>query len=317
MLDARNQVMGSIQRKRDETVSYLPHQLMIGRAGSSQLALDVSSVSSHHATIRWHRNRWLLTDLSSRNGTYLNGKRLASGSLNSVELKVGDEIAFAERDEVWILIDATPPQTVLIADDDSSPLPLNENSMRVLPNEQDALGYVYYSRTSWRFEDETGKVHELGNGHLISVGGRSFRLHLPGEAAETPVAEHPVMERTLSLIELDIFVAADEETSAVSAKIDGQSFEVQARTHLYLLAFLARRRVLDHQLNNDYVGWVAVDEVCEQLGLSPELLGVMVFRCRKEFEKLGFSEPLTIVDRSKKGFLRIGVDAERLSVRSI
>jgi hypothetical protein len=310
--------MGAIRRNRDGQVRYLPYQLVIGRSGSSELPLPVSTVSSHHALIRWDSVRWTIADLGSRNGTYVNGQRLISGSTNSRELRLGDELAFAERDEVWTLCDVAAPQPLLIPGNGSPPLPLTEDQLSGLPDENTALGYVYFERVSWRFEDEAGKVHDLSNGQTVLIGDCTYRLHLPGEATETPAAEHPVLERVLSEAEVEIAVSSDEESSAVTAIVRGERFGVQPRTHLYLLAFLARQRLKQHRESGPAEGalggWVAVEEACRQLGLSPSVLGVMVFRCRKEFERLGFLEAMGIIDRAKKGCLRIGVAAERLRV---
>ncbi len=310
--------MGALQRRRDGKIFYLPYQLVVGRSETCDLKLAVASVSLSHCVIRWDSVRWTIADLSSRNGTYLNGQRLASGTSNAKELQQGDELAFAERDELWVLRDESRPQPMLIADDGSDPFRLDEASMSVLPSEAHALGYVYYEAACWRFEDPAGAIRQLRNGESVSIAERSYRLHLPGAAAETPAAVNPVRERVLSAADLEVTVSPDEESSGIVASVGGERFQIQSRTHLYLLAYLARSRLGESEnADSEHAGWVAVEEVCEQLDLSPELLAVMVYRCRKEFERLGFLESTRIVDRGKKGFLRIGVAPQRLTVRTV
>jgi len=60
---------------------------LIGRS-SDQIALTDHSASRRHAEIRPSNGSWLLTDLNSSNGTYLNGQRVIA----PVPLKHGDQI---------------------------------------------------------------------------------------------------------------------------------------------------------------------------------------------------------------------------------
>ena len=60
---------------------------IIGRS-SDQIQLSDNSASRRHAEIRPHNDSWLLLDLNSSNGTYLNGQRIVSPT----ELQHGDQI---------------------------------------------------------------------------------------------------------------------------------------------------------------------------------------------------------------------------------
>jgi pSer/pThr/pTyr-binding forkhead associated (FHA) protein/S1-C subfamily serine protease len=67
----------------------------IGRDPSSTIRVSGDSakvVSTHHAEIRVERDGWVVADLGSRNGTYLNGRRLAAVT----PLKTGDVIRLGE-----------------------------------------------------------------------------------------------------------------------------------------------------------------------------------------------------------------------------
>lgn len=61
----------------------------IGRASDNDVALDDLSLSRHHASIRFSRGQWLAEDLDSKNGTRINGDRLAGARA----LKAGDELS--------------------------------------------------------------------------------------------------------------------------------------------------------------------------------------------------------------------------------
>ena len=60
---------------------------VIGRAPDATITYDVAGVSRHHARIVVSRDGVTLEDLGSKNGTYLQGKRITSAPLSD-----GDEI---------------------------------------------------------------------------------------------------------------------------------------------------------------------------------------------------------------------------------
>lgn len=63
-------------------------EIIVGRSHQCGLALMEETVSRHHASISWRRQRWVISDLGSRHGTYLNGVRLQSEQI--AELVDGD-----------------------------------------------------------------------------------------------------------------------------------------------------------------------------------------------------------------------------------
>lgn len=80
------------------SVTVAPSQgLAIGRADSNDLALRDNTVSSKHAAISSQSDSWLIEDIGSRNGTYLNGSRLDPNQLTP--LQHGDHIGIGP----WIL----------------------------------------------------------------------------------------------------------------------------------------------------------------------------------------------------------------------
>lgn len=70
----------------------LADAMVIGRARSAAVQLDVSSVSRRQAEVRRSATGWTLADLGSANGTWVNGARLGSAQ----ELRVGDRIQVGE-----------------------------------------------------------------------------------------------------------------------------------------------------------------------------------------------------------------------------
>ena len=52
----------------------------IGRVPENDITLESLAVSRHHARISWSDEGYLLEDLDSRNGTWLNNKRISEGA---------------------------------------------------------------------------------------------------------------------------------------------------------------------------------------------------------------------------------------------
>jgi hypothetical protein len=65
-----------VQRMMELSFPPVPGQYVIGRAEQVDLHLDYSSVSRRHALLAFVDGGWMITDLGSRNGTWLNGWRL-------------------------------------------------------------------------------------------------------------------------------------------------------------------------------------------------------------------------------------------------
>jgi len=89
--------------------------VVIGREESCDVALPERPVSRQHAEIRRDGNRYLLRDLGSKNGTFLNGQEIDG----PVPLQDGDEIQIALRVKLlFVGVDATVP---LMLDDTKGP----------------------------------------------------------------------------------------------------------------------------------------------------------------------------------------------------
>ncbi|HEV7897329.1 MAG TPA: DUF1707 and FHA domain-containing protein [Planosporangium sp.] len=65
------------------TLPPVPGEYVIGRSDDVDLWLDDISVSRRHALLAYVDGGWVLTDLGSRNGTWLNGWRLPGPALVS------------------------------------------------------------------------------------------------------------------------------------------------------------------------------------------------------------------------------------------
>ena len=64
--------------KAGTEIALASRQLTIGRAGDSDLVVDDEYTSTHHAKLVFINGDWLIQDLDSTNGTFLDGKKVAT-----------------------------------------------------------------------------------------------------------------------------------------------------------------------------------------------------------------------------------------------
>jgi hypothetical protein len=67
--------------------------MLIGRSSACDLVLDDPTVSRRHVQLFFREGRWILLDLASRNGTYINDRRVRRS-----ELLPGDVLAVANAE---------------------------------------------------------------------------------------------------------------------------------------------------------------------------------------------------------------------------
>ena len=79
-------------------------EVIMGRDEDCQLVLNDIAVSRRHAKIALEGDRFVLSDLSSGNGTYLNGVRIQQERLSP-----GDEIIVGERTLRFVELNEAPP----------------------------------------------------------------------------------------------------------------------------------------------------------------------------------------------------------------
>jgi hypothetical protein len=68
-------------------------QLIIGRDSSNSVAINDAEISRKHSRLSFQGGKYVLEDLGSTNGTFVNGQRLAG----PVVLKPGDVISLGEQ----------------------------------------------------------------------------------------------------------------------------------------------------------------------------------------------------------------------------
>jgi predicted component of type VI protein secretion system len=76
-------------------------QLTIGRDSANEIVINDAEVSRRHARLTFQGGKYVLEDLGSTNGTFVNGQRLAGPRV----LKAGEVVSFGEK--IVLVFEAT------------------------------------------------------------------------------------------------------------------------------------------------------------------------------------------------------------------
>lgn len=266
-------------------------------------------MSGEHALIWWDGSKWSVRDLSSRNGTRVDGELLES----PCGLELDCTLQFGAHPLEWVVESLAPPRAKAVRLDPSggeieADEIVAEEGILTLCADQSALAVLYGdSRSSWTLElgDDARPVSD---GEEIQVGGVRYRLHLPQLLTETtPVLDAPP---TLEELTLQFRVSRDEEHVSVSAQGRTGTIDLGTRAHHYTLLTLARARLRDAALPTSEQGWMYREEICEQLRVDREQLNMFVFRARKQVAEAGLVDARRFVERRPDtAQLRLGVGA--------
>ncbi|MCE9647063.1 MAG: FHA domain-containing protein [Chloroflexi bacterium] len=87
-------------------------QLTIGRDSSNGVAINDAEISRKHSRLSFQGGKYVLEDLGSTNGTFVNGQRLAG----PVVLKAGDVVSLGEQIVLmYDVINSDPGATVAVS----------------------------------------------------------------------------------------------------------------------------------------------------------------------------------------------------------
>lgn len=297
--------MGLLHDETAQITWTLPGRCVLGRSSTCTIQLNNPRVSGEHARLAWTRFGWELRDLGSRNGTWVDGKRLGAGE--AVLLSLGASVGFANPEGGFRLEEAGAPGAMarslkcgvtVSAEEGLLALPEADNPR--LTVFEDAIG-------RWVAELD-GEPRSVTDGEVVTLDEQSWMLHLPmAEDHTLDIGQHPI---PLDTLELQFQVSADEEHIDLLVLHDGGQSALKNRAHHYLLLILARARIEDGDadISAGEHGWVYADDLAESLRIDEARLNVMIFRARKEFAELGVTGAASVIERrrgSRK--LRIGV----------
>src|SRR5690349_11057276 len=117
---------GGAERKE----SFDKNEINVGRVQGNDLMLPKGNVSKHHARLLYRDGRFIVTDLKSTNGTYVNGRKIAQATI----VREGDKIYIGD---FVLRLDAGQQP---VAMEPAMPQPGDEESIRTLARNQGQQG---------------------------------------------------------------------------------------------------------------------------------------------------------------------------------
>lgn len=264
-------------------------------------------VSAEHAALHWNGQAWELRDLGSRNGTTVDDRKLQAGE--RLVLIPGARVCFGMRSEPWLLEDDGPPQLMAL-DPTSGEARLGAADLLELPSDTDGEVLIYQMHDHGWILERGEILTPIENGAAVTVGGKQWRIHLPGPALST-VDSTPL---SVDSARFRFEVSRDEERVQLTIVAPQRIIELKARAHLYVLLTLARLRARDAgdpTLPAAAHGWIDLETLSDILRTDRNNINVSIYRCRHQLAEAGIRGAARIVERRQAGQIRFGArDAE-------
>lgn len=300
--------MATLKHDKSGKIRPVPSRTLVGRSAASALRLNEAHVSGEHATIAWNGRVWEVRDLGSRNGTFLDGRRLSPGEASVVG--GGARLAFGDASDTWLFVEAGPP-SALAEHTRTGEQRLPQDGILALPDEDHPEALVYAdAQGRWVVELSDREPTSIGDGDVLSAGGGTWRIRLPETHVGTATMS---VLAPLDAVKLRFAVSRDEEHVQVTVVHRGQPIALEAREHWYTLLTLARLRTQDAGEPPAEQGWIERDDLLRMLGIDSNALNVAIYRARRQLQAAGVDGAAGLVE-VRRGQRRIGVSCDRLEI---
>ncbi len=286
--------MGTLLNKQTSRQSPLIAEQIVGRASNCGLRLDGAYVSGHHAEIRWGGRQWQLKDLGSRNGSFVNNERLASGTWRALER--GDVVSFGDPNvERWELESDERPPPVLVPLAGGEPIVVT-GGMLGLPVNAPEVTLWLDAAQGWWMEPLDKPATALQHGSELEVAGVRYQLVCEEVSPTTELIHRGYYVDTSSL---EIRYSLDEEYVEAVAEAEDTQVSLGDRQHHAVLLALARQRLQDRAqgVPEGSCGWMYIEDLMDRLKVDRTQLNLHVYRLRQQFLAIGFRNATEVVER--------------------
>ena len=265
----------------------LPCRCLIGRSALAQVRLTDPLVSMEHAVLLWERGGWRVRDLASRNGTFVNGTNIATGTPHS--LAVGDRLSFGNLERSWRVASIDEPEPCAYKDDLRNPS-FGKGRLLLLPDDGSPEAAIYPRCEHWICERD-GSTSPAESGDALVLDSGRWLLFLP-DLGDRPERSTQIKPFTIGETAIEFRVSADEEQVDVRLAQGSATRNLPRQACLYTLLTLARIR---EKGAGD--GWISAQELAHRLRCTREKLNVDIHRIRRLFQVAGAADPSQIVER--------------------
>jgi hypothetical protein len=284
----------------------LTSTFLVGRGPRCALSLDSRRISGAHAVFHWRGECWELRDLHSRNGTFVNQRRLLPGE--AVSLARGTRIAFGDMANSFALAEDAPPLALARAED-GMVVQADEEGFLILPSLKQAEISISLHGGQWFVATDDDRL--VRDGDVLHAGGMDWVLELPA-----------VVEQTLQITEgaghridgVGLRFTVSRDGSVDLDVLHGrQVTRLRPRAHHHLLLALARRRLADeaaaattHAPASDR-GWMDIADLRVLLGASENSLNLDIHRARRQIgDEAGVLDGRLLIERRRGAKIRLG-----------
>lgn len=297
--------MGSIREEATGRTFVLESHHLVGRSGRCSLQSSEPSVSGEHASLRWTGHTWVVKDLGSRYGTFVNGIPLKPGVPSPLEK--GARLTFGRERLVWVMVEDEPPREMIVPLG-GGPALFAADGLIAIPSQERPAAVVFQGGDGRWMLERTGDVQVVQEHVPFSVDGAQWLLCNIAPLQPTSVIGDGRESRALEEARLCFEVSRNEEHVHLSALWRQRPIDLGTRAHHYVLLTLARLRLRDPAPASPGAGWIDQDELLRLLQFGAERLNLDIYRARQQFNSVGFVPAAGIVERrpSTKE-LRLGV----------
>jgi hypothetical protein len=272
---------------------------LIGRGVRCQLRIDHPLVSSAHAQLCWRGTGWEIHDLDSRNGTFVDGRRLTAHE--RVTIAAGSTVAFGAIWNVFELIDDSPPMARAVSGQGA----IQEGQARhllALPHPGAPVLTIFEHHGQWLVEDKDGTRRPVSDGEVLAIDGETWTLHLP--VIVDPTQRNDQVRLLLREPVLRFTVNPNEEHIRLALVHAGGTLELTPRVHTEVLLRLAEARREDRQrgVADNEAGWLYVSDLLVRLCIPDDaagrnLLYQHIYQARQQLAHAGVVDAVEIVQR--------------------
>jgi pSer/pThr/pTyr-binding forkhead associated (FHA) protein len=293
--------MGILEQSESKRRFTLGSRCLLGRHATCDIWLEDARISGEHASLHWRVGGWELRDLGSRNGTFLDGRRLLRGE--RVPVAQGQSILLASGGGCFHLVDAGPPVARARCRARGEAREAS-GSLLVLPDDEAPQASLFRDESGRWVLEQGEERRQVADQERLRLGEEEWVLELPTATQETLEGDSPSLEG----VHLRIGVSRNEEHVVVTVIHGNEHHVLPSRSYHYLLATLARLRLKDCGLSDSERGWVDRETLCQMLATDGNKLNVDIHRARKQFSALGIQDAASVVERRPgSGHVRLGV----------
>lgn len=284
---------------RSVVASVSSKPITLGRAPSNDVAFSDETVSWQHATVWIERGAVWIRDLGSRNGTFVNGERIAGPRV----LADGDRIGVGPATDLRVALGGSSAEggVAFAVEDMSLGIVYSIRGDRfVFSSEPGADVALDCPTTTILFNGDMevwlgveSEDRPLALGEVFQVAGRSFRVKL-GDITRAPTVDVAV-NRYAYVLDVSLTGPRGPEASLHDPGRD-HSHRVEADNRAVLLYILGRQIQLDLEAGKERseCGWISDEEAAvgvwgrTQAMRDVNGLHVLVHRVRRELAEAGF-----------------------------